>query len=228
MKTLTFGSLFAGIGGMDLGLERAGWKCKWAVEIDDDARKVYSAAWADVQLFRDVRTFLGGYWHPAAFAVDAIVGGFPCIDISTNGKRAGINGAHSGLWKEFLRVIRILRPRLVVVENVAALLERGAGTVLGDLASSGYDAEWDVLPACAFGLPQGRERLFIVAYARGVRLSIERELRIFRQERSFVDAMAQAEHRAAHAARVVRGMDDGLPAGLDTRRPYKKAASLDR
>lgn len=225
---MTFGSLFAGIGGMDLGLERAGWKCKWAVEIDGDARKVYSTKWPEVALHRDVRRFLSGYWYPDAFAVDAVVGGFPCIDISTNGKRAGITGQHSGLWQEFIRIVRLLRPGIVVVENVAALLERGAGAVLGDLASSGYDAVWDVLPACAFGLPQGRERVFIVAYARRLGLSIERELRIFRQERSFADALAQAQHRAAHAASVVRGMDDGLPAGVDTRRPYEKAFAFNR
>jgi DNA (cytosine-5)-methyltransferase 1 len=209
---------------MDLGLERAGWQCKWAVEINEDARKVYKTHWTDVPLYRDVRTFLTGYWHPSSFTVDAVVGGFPCIDISSNGKRAGLAGDQSGLWSEMLRIVRLVRPRYVIVENVADLLARGRGmgTVLGELSESGFDAEWDVVPACAFGLPQRRERVFIVAYARGVRCSIERELRIFRQERSFADAMAQGEHRSSLAAEWIGRMDDGLPPGMDTRRQRKE------
>lgn len=226
---MTFGSLFAGCGGMDLGLKRAGWECRWAVEINKDARKVYKWQFPGVPVYRDVRRFLTGYWHPASFSVDAIVGGFPCIDISSNGKRAGIAGPHSGLWFQMLRVIRLLGPSIVIVENVADILARGRGfdAVLAGLAESGFDAQWDVLPACAFGLPQRRERMFCVAYARGGRLAVERELRIFRQERSFSDAMAAGENRSALAARVVRGMDDGLPAWLDTSRPWEETIAHD-
>jgi len=159
---MTFGSLFAGIGGFDLGFERAGMKCEWQVEIDDYANKVLAKHWPHVRRHGDIRTFPP---EPASdWAVDVICGGFPCQDISNSGKKSGIDGERSGLWSEFFRVIRVLRPRFVVVENVAALLVRGIGRVLGDLASIGFDAEWTVLSACAMGAPHARERLFLIAY----------------------------------------------------------------
>lgn len=102
-------------------------------------------------------------------ACDIITGGFPCQDISNAGKRAGITGARSGLWGEMVRTIRMVRPKYVLVENVAALLNRGMGTVLGDLAAIGYDAEWDCLPAAAVGAPHCRDRAFIIAYMQSCR-----------------------------------------------------------
>jgi DNA (cytosine-5)-methyltransferase 1 len=96
--------------------------------------------------------------------VDVLCGGFPCQDLSYAGKGAGIDGERSGLWSEYARLIRELRPRYVVVENVPALLGRGLGRVLGDLAACGYDAEWDCLPASAFGAPHRRDRVWLVAY----------------------------------------------------------------
>lgn len=160
---MTFGSLFAGIGGMDLGLERAGMKCVWQVEIDDYCRKVLEKHWPDVKRHDDVRTFPPT--EPDEWRCDLIAGGFPCIDISNAGECAGIDGEHSGLWSEFYRIIRVVRPDYVLVENVAALLTRGMGAVLGDLAESGFDAEWDCLPAGAFGSRQFRDRVFIVGSA---------------------------------------------------------------
>jgi DNA (cytosine-5)-methyltransferase 1 len=157
---MTFGSLFAGIGGMDLGLERAGMKCSWQVEISEYATRVLAKHWPDVPRFRDVRE-VGRH---NLSDVDLICGGFPCQDISSAGKQEGITGARSGLWSEYFRIICELQPRFVLVENVAALLVRGLDRVLGNLASCGYDAEWQVLSACQFGLPQTRERLFIIAY----------------------------------------------------------------
>jgi DNA (cytosine-5)-methyltransferase 1 len=156
-----FGSLFSGIGGLDLGLERAGMACRWQVEIDDYARRVLAKHWPDVPRYGDIREVTG---HELE-RVDLIAGGFPCQDISNAGHRVGIGGRRSGLWSEFIRIVRVVRPQYVLVENVAALLVRGMGTVLGDLADSGYDAEWSVLPACALGAPHTRERLFIVAHA---------------------------------------------------------------
>lgn len=161
-EPLTFGSLFAGIGGMDLGLERAGLQCRWQVEIDGYARRVLAKHWPDVRKHDDVRTFPPNDsedWH-----VDVIAGGFPCQDISFAGKGAGLSGERSGLWFEYARIIRDLRPRYVVVENVAALLVRGLDAVLGTLAEVGYDAEWDCLPAEIFGAPHERDRTFLVAY----------------------------------------------------------------
>jgi DNA (cytosine-5)-methyltransferase 1 len=159
-EPLTFGSLFAGIGGFDLGFERAGMKCRWQVEIDPYCQRVLAKHWPDVRRWPDVRTFLV---ECAAERVDVICGGFPCQDISPAGTKAGIDGARSGLWKEFARIVRVLMPRFVVVENSAALLDRGMERVLGDLAACGFDAEWEVLSACAFGAPHTRERVFIVA-----------------------------------------------------------------
>jgi DNA (cytosine-5)-methyltransferase 1 len=102
--------------------------------------------------------------------VDVLAGGFPCQDLSYAGKGAGIDGERSGLWGEYARLIRELRPRYVVVENVTALLARGMGRVLGDLAACGYDAEWDCIPAAAVGAPHRRDRVWIVAYPNGAGL----------------------------------------------------------
>jgi DNA (cytosine-5)-methyltransferase 1 len=156
---LTFGSLFAGIGGIDLGFERAGLKCKWQVEIDPYARKVLAKHWPEVRRHDDVRTWP----QPDTEHVDIIAGGFPCQDISYAGKGAGLAGERSGLFFEAMRIVRDMEPRYVVLENVAALLTRGLGQVLGTLASLGYDAEWDCLPASSFGASHYRNRIFIVA-----------------------------------------------------------------
>ena len=168
---MRFGELFAGIGGFSLGLERAGMKCAWQVEIDPYARAVLNKHWPDVPKHDDVRTFppththTHTHTHTQDFSVDLICGGFPCQDISYAGKRAGLMGCRSGLWTEFARVIGVLRPSYVVVENVAAILSLGMGTVVADLSSLGYDAEWHVIPASAVGAPHRRERIWIVGHA---------------------------------------------------------------
>jgi DNA (cytosine-5)-methyltransferase 1 len=160
MDKLTFGSLFAGIGGFDLGFERAGMACKWQVEIDDYATKVLAKHWPSVHRERDIREC----GQHNLQRVDVICGGFPCQDISYAGLGAGLDGERSGLFFEALRVVRELQPRAVVLENVAALLTRGLDRVLGSLAEVGYDAEWDCIPAAAFGAHHIRERVFIVAF----------------------------------------------------------------
>ena len=159
---MTFGSLFAGIGGFDLGLERAGMTCAWQVEREPYAVRVLEKHWPNVRRHDDVCTFPPeeGNWD-----VDLVCGGFPCQDISVAGKGAGLAGERSGLWHEMHRIIGELRPRFVIVENVAALLSRGMETVLGELSEIGYDAEWHVIPASAVGAPHRRERVWIVADA---------------------------------------------------------------
>lgn len=157
---MTHGSLFAGIGGFDLGFERAGIRTLWQVEIDPYCRRVLAKHFPEAIRFEDVRT-VGRHNLPYA---DIISGGFPCQDISNAGKRAGIDGERSGLWSEYARIIRELRPRYVVVENVAALLGRGMERVLGDLAACGYNAEWQSIRASDVGAPHRRERIWIVAY----------------------------------------------------------------
>ncbi len=167
---LTHGSLFAGIGGFDLGFERAGIKTIWQVEIDEYCRRVLARHFPAARRFDDIRECFGQH---AAFTetrkhylryVDIVSGGFPCQDISNAGKRAGIDGERSGLWSEYARLIREIRPRYVVVENVAALLQRGIERVLGDLAACGYDAEWQSIRASDVGAPHRRERIWIIAY----------------------------------------------------------------
>jgi len=160
---MTFGSLFSGIGGLDLGLERAGMECRWQVEISEFCRRVLAKHWPGVKRYGDIRELSGGELEP----VDLIAGGFPCQDVSHAGPRVGIDGPRSGLWSEMARLVRELRPHYVLVENVPGLADRGLGRVLGDLAGLGFDAEWKVLPACAFGAPHPRERMFILAYPEG-------------------------------------------------------------
>jgi len=156
---MKFGSLFAGIGGIDLGLERAGMECAWQVEIDPYCQKVLVKHWPEVRRHKDVRECGAADLD----SVDLICGGFPRQDISYAGKGAGLPGKRSSLWWEMLRTIRLVRPRFALVENVAALLKRGMGRALGDLAESGYNAEWDCLPASAFGARHLRTRVFIIA-----------------------------------------------------------------
>jgi len=159
-SSITYGSLFSGIGGIDLALDRLGMDCLWQVELDDYCRKVLDNHWPNVEKLKDVREC--GMRNLAP--VDLICGGFPCTDVSVAGRRAGIEAPRSGLWKEFARIIRDLRPRYVFVENVEGLLHNGMGRVLGDLASLGYDAEWEVLSAADVGAPHLRKRVWIVAY----------------------------------------------------------------
>jgi DNA (cytosine-5)-methyltransferase 1 len=212
---MTFGSLFAGIGGFDLGLERAGMTCKWQVEIDDYASRVLAKHWPDVPRHDDVRTF------PTAardWAVDVICGGFPCQDISGAGNKRGLAGERSGLWREFARIVGCLRPRYVIVENVAALLVRGMGEVLGDLASLGYDAEWHCIPAAAVGAPQFRDRVWIVAYPCSRRLQGLKERDCERQiieRRDDIDRLAVGQRRARAGKSWVRRADDGIPHRMD-------------
>jgi DNA (cytosine-5)-methyltransferase 1 len=157
---LSVGSLFAGVGGFDLGLERAGMRSVWQCEIDPYCQRVLEKHWPDVLRVRDVRDIGAG----SVPGVDVLCGGFPCQDISLAGKGAGLDGARSGLWFEYARIIRELRPRYVIVENVPALRSRGLDRVLGDLAACGFDAEWDCIPASAVGAPHQRDRIWLVAY----------------------------------------------------------------
>lgn len=165
---MNVGSLFAGIGGFDLGVERAGMRVAWQVELDPYCRAVLARHFPEAQRFEDVCEVGAGDLAP----VDLICGGFPCQDLSPAGRGAGIDGARSGLWAEFARIVRELRPRYVVVENVPALLtgkgkrwdRAPVGRVLGDLAEAGYDAEWACLSAREFGAPHLRKRVWLVAY----------------------------------------------------------------
>ena len=156
--------LFSGIGGFSLGLERAGMRTVAFCEIEPFARRVLAKHWPDVPCYDDVRSLTAERLAADGISVDVICGGFPCQDISSAGKRAGLDGERSGLWSEIARLTGEIRPSHILVENVAALLGNGMGRVLGDLAALGYDAEWHCIPASAVGAPHRRDRVWLVAY----------------------------------------------------------------
>ena len=160
-------ALFAGAGGGILGGHLLGWRTVCAVEIEPYPASVLLARQNDgilppFPVWDNVCTFDGRPWRGI---VDVVSGGFPCQDISLAGKGAGITGERSGLWSEMARIIGEVRPRFVFVENSPALITRGLGTVLGDLAALGYDCRWTVLGAADVGAPHQRDRLWIVAHA---------------------------------------------------------------
>jgi len=158
---LRVGSLFSGIGGVELGLERTGgFTTAWFVENDKHAQAILRKHWPEATIYDDITTID----FSTVPAVDVLTGGFPCQDISNAGKRAGITGSRSSLWKHYVRAISILRPKYVFAENVAALTQRGLDVVLADLASVGYDAEWYCVSASSVGAPHRRDRIIIIAY----------------------------------------------------------------
>ena len=154
------GSLFSGCGGTALGYEWAGYEHVWFVEKEEYARTILRKRFPEAVVYGDITEID----FRTVQKVDVLEGGFPCQDISNAGKRAGIEGSRSSLWKYFLEGIRILRPKFVSIENVAALIDRGLDVVLADLASVGYDAEWHCISASAVGAPHRRDRIFIIAY----------------------------------------------------------------
>jgi DNA (cytosine-5)-methyltransferase 1 len=158
---LTHGSLFTGIGGIDLGLEWAGFETAWMVEKDAFCNKVLAKRWPNVPRFPDVRSVGKHNLQP----VDLVSGGFPCQDLSraAGGKKRGLHN-RSGLWFEYARIVRELRPRWVLVENVPNLRDNGADTVLSDLEGAGYSCWPSVVGVEAFGAPFKRERVFILAH----------------------------------------------------------------
>lgn len=184
----TFGSLFSGITGLDLGLERAGWSCRWQVEIEPFCIKVLEKRWPDVRRFNDVRSVRGepagrgaplgdgpaepgrGPAEDLLAPIDLLCGGFPCQDLSVAGKRKGLGGERSSLFFEFARLASELQPRWLLIENVPGLYSshrgRDFGVLLHRLDECGYDAEWVTLDSRFFGVPQRRRRVFIVGHLR--------------------------------------------------------------
>ncbi len=184
---MRFGSLFSGIGGLDLGLEMAGMECSWMVEVDKFGSQILKHHWPEAEIYGDIYTIDGKELE----SVDLICGGFPCQPVSYAGKRGGTSDER-WLWGEFARIIRQVKPRWVVAENVTGLLSANSGRafaeVLRDLAESGYDAVWNVFPAGGqggVGAPHRRERIFIIAkkitnsndkrVGRGKRCSLEKD-----------------------------------------------------
>jgi len=176
VRRYSIGSLFAGIGGFELGLERAipGAFTQWQVEQNNFCQKVLAKHWPEARIYEDVRNITKNNVEQ----VDILCGGFPCQDISTAGKGDGLHGEKSGLYWEMHRIIDELQPKAVIMENVAAITIRGLGTVLGSLSEIGYDAEWCTIRASDFGAPHKRARWFCIAYPRTIGYYISNERRL--------------------------------------------------
>jgi len=205
--------LFSGIGGFALA---ASWV--WGVEhevvsfceVEPFAQKVLKKHWPEVPVHDDISTFNCDNLQN----IGLLTGGFPCQDISLSGKGEGLNGKRSGLWFEMFRIIRTIRPRFVIIENSSALLVRGGGRVIADLASIRFDAQWQVVTAKEVGAPHLRKRLCIVAYPNkiygeaGLGNLFERAAKVCRKS---------AERRAQFWVQTPcpnNRMDDGVPGKL--------------
>lgn len=195
---MKIGSLFSGYGGLDMAVSNlldaeVAWHCEWA----DAPSAILEHNFPGIANYRDVSQVDWSSVEP----VDILTGGFPCQDVSLGGRRAGLMaGTRSGLWSEFAKAISVLKPRLVIIENVRGLLSaragsdlehcpwcmaetdseqpvlRALGAVLGDLADLGYDARWKGVLASDAGAPHRRFRVFITAYPRGE--SVQNAIRI--------------------------------------------------
>ena len=184
-EEITYGSLFSGIGGLDLGLDRAGLKCKWQVEIGEHSRSILEKRWPGVKRYKDVREVGAHNLAP----VNIICGGFPCQPHSVAGKRAGANDDRN-LWPEYLRIIKELRPDWIIGENVPGILTTYIDTILSDLESAGYEIGIFNLPAVAFDAKHLRYRIFIMAHT----TSLERRAGAKEQR----EVRAQSENEREH------------------------------
>lgn len=167
---LTIGSLFSGIGGLELGLEWAGLgPVQWQVEKDPYCRRVLAKHWPDVPRFADVTTVRRLPY------VDLVCGGFPCQDVSAAGRGGGLKGDRSSLWWYFAAIVARVRPRFVVVENVASGARRWLPPVRRHLHVLGYDSTAYALAACDVGAPHLRKRIFVVAHSFGGALRLDEQ-----------------------------------------------------
>lgn len=204
-------SLFAGIGGLELGLERAGMTVVGQVEINPFCQQVLAKHWPDVPRHNDVRTAVQWWRSESRPDVDAVCGGFPCQPFSnaSAGRQKGVADVRWG-WPWFRDVVDAVHPRVVIIENVAALLRKvdAFSEILGDLSDFGFTVEWDVVSACAVGAPHSRPRLFVVAYTDS-------------GSQPMCPVYAEAPPHEAFSRRMAPplpgtlGMDDGLPRQMD-------------
>lgn len=220
-------SLFAGIGGFDLGLERTGgFKTVAFCEIEPFCRDILATHWPKVPCYDDVRSLTRERLNADGIRPNFIAAGFPCQDASIAqapwGNRSGIDGERTGLWGHVARLAAELLPDGLILENVPGLLSAGFGQVLGDLAEVGYDAEWDCVPASSLGAPHRRDRLWIVAYPSRPRWERpQRQAGIRLADRQKV---AQSGNSLADAGLALAGdcaglrAGDGLPIAVDRRR----------
>ena len=231
-------ALFAGAGGGILGGKLLGWRTVCAVEWEPYPASVLVARQNDgllpaFPIWDDVQTFDGKPWRGI---VDVVSGGFPCQDISSAGKGAGIDGERSGMWREMARIIHEVRPRFVFVENSPMLTSRGLGRVLGDLATMGFDARWGVLGASDVGAPHQRDRIWIVAKQMGntnnngqitseVRTSIAQRSNTSKKGKKQTGQSSRSSMQSAHVADT---SNTGLSKWRFTRQPESATQTRSR
>lgn len=208
--SLTVGSLFSGIGGWDLGLERAGMRVVWQCEVDDYCSKVLAKHWPSIPNLGDITKV---DWSRVE-RPDVLAAGWPCQPFSYAGNRAGADDERH-LWPYVLDAVRVLRPRYLLGENVAGHLSLGFDRVLADLASIGFDAEWSFVSACSMGAPHMRQRLFLLAYPAGddePHQMPHRRREAFAHEPRRGDSGARSDWWLHQPG--VRWVADGLPASV--------------
>jgi DNA-cytosine methyltransferase len=212
--TLTVGSLFSGIGGLDLGLERAGMQVIWQSEIDPYACKVLEKHWPEVPNHGDIKQI---DWR-AVEPVDVICGGYPCQPFSQAGKRKGTDDPRH-LWPWVRTAISELRPNYAILENVRGHLSMGGLQVIGELTEIGYDAEWRVVSAAGVGAPHRRDRIIIVAYPNSCDSSDGRQRKdVQSQNRSRRDDRGRSRNHLGQISLGSAGKDTGIMADTDSAR----------
>ena len=192
---MTVGSLFAGIGGFDLGLERAGFEIKWQVEIDEYCQRVLAKHWPRVRRYGDIRAIDWRTIEP----VDVLCGGFPCQPFSLAGQRRGTDDDRY-LWPEMRLAVLHAEPTWVIAENVPGLIGPALDEVLSDLEAAGYETGTLAVPACAVDAPHIRQRIWILAHARRFSSNRRSGERRGPQETGTCDCVTRSSQYAEHVA----------------------------
>lgn len=224
-------SLFAGVGGFDLALERNGIKVVASVEIDKNARSVLAKHFPNSQLFNDVTEVTGEQLIRAGFNPhDGIItGGFPCQDLSVAGKRAGLSGERSGLFFEIARLLDETKAQYFILENVPGLLSSNGGAdmalVIQTLVELGYSLSWRTLDAQYFGVPQRRKRVFIVGSLGDDWRTPAEILSIREGRRGYLEASKQKGQ--ATTRKVAKSVRNGDLVGTLLARDYKGIGNQD-
>jgi DNA-cytosine methyltransferase len=225
---LTVGSLFSGIGGLDLGLERAGMKVIWQSEIDPYGCRVLKKHWPEVVNHGNIKEIKWG----DVVRPDIICGGYPCQPFSTAGKRNGTDDPRH-LWPWVREAISELRPKYAILENVRGHVSLGLNVVLGEMASIGYDAEWQIVSAASVGAPHRRDRVIIIAYPFGELADPDNSGRVHRQSQIFtadrwLNALSFIGSGSANVANTTQQYSNGKPDNTrDSARPETVSQSRD-
>ncbi len=225
---LTVGSLFSGIGGLDLGLERAGMNVIWQSEIDPYGCRVLKKHWPEVVNHGNIKEIKWG----DVVRPDIICGGYPCQPFSTAGKRNGTDDPRH-LWPWVRQAISELQPKYAILENVRGHVSLGLNTVLGEMASIGYDAEWQIVSAASVGAPHRRDRVIIIAYPFGELAHTDNSRRLHRQSQIFtadrwLNALSLIGSGSADVANTTQQYSNGEPDNTrDSARPETVSQSRD-